>query len=119
MIWVIHKDRRIKDFVADLLDNDESTRNESKTFAAYFSAGDKERIKDGDSIYGSLFLSSLFSLKVNFHYVNIVPPKNKDMGWIAWRYEIRHDLDDCITALLFKGSDQYDVKPGEEEEEHA
>lgn len=86
MIYVIHTDSRVRDFVADMLDTNKVEGNRTMLDSA--SIYDIKRIKDGDTVYGTLQMSQLLLPDVSFTYYNIVPPKQGKDTWKAWKYKV-------------------------------
>ena len=83
MIHIAHKDRRIREFCKDIV----ADVDESKTITDKLSLADLRRVKDGDTVYGSLFMSEIFLPDAEFTYINIIPPRPpKQKDWKGWEY---------------------------------
>ena len=118
MIWIVHTDSRVQDFVADLLEDQEG----SKTFVDNLTMNNLKRIKDGDSVYGTLQISQMLMATSDFSYFNIVPPKPDKSNWKAWHYEVRHfdedtasnDIPEAKAAIFEVGNEEYERDSGKD-----
>lgn len=113
MIWIVHRDKKIKDFISKLLYGDDSTKDESKTICDYLSHEDKLHIQDGDKIYGSLYMSELFALNANVRYYNITPPKGQRKNHIVWEYKVVKHTEEQEGESSVTQIGSYDVEISE------
>lgn len=120
MTWIVHTDSRVRDFVADLIEDNEGSR----TFIDSLSIYDLKRIKDGDVVYGTLQIGQMLVASANFDYYNIVPPKPDKNNWKAWHYRVRkfnpeleaeasQDESASTGAIFLIDNEEYEI--GEDE----
>ena len=112
MIWIVHRDKKIKDFIMKMLYADDETRDQSKTICEHLSNEDKEHIADGDTIYGSLYMSELFAIDANINYLNVTPPRGKRLDYILWEYKkvIHTEEQEGECSVVMIGSHDVEIK---------
>ena len=100
MIWVITKDRKVKNFIGNYLASNDETKDMSKTYCEYISYDDKERIEDGDVIYGSLHMGEVFSINADIEYFNVIVPKRERKEWLLWHYRMIRRQEGTDTPII-------------------
>ena len=108
MTWVVHRDSGVRDFCFQLAEGAE----DNLCLLEEFTMSGMDRVKDGDTIYGTLNMSQLFYIKANFSYVNVVAPKHGKNVWKAWSYYIDHNISKDLgqAAIYLKSCDTYEVQ---------
>ena len=105
MIYIAHKDRRIREFCKDIV----AGIDESKTITDKLSLMDLKRVNDGDTVYGSLFMSEILLPDAEFTYINIIPPRPpKQKDWKGWEYKTCKV--DGNKAIVLIDENIYDIK---------
>ena len=104
MIYIANKSYRIMEFCKSIV----AESDESRTITDKLSLNDFRRIKDGDTLYGSAFMSELFLPDADFMYINVVPPRSRDKDWKGFRYQIKKV--DGHKAIIFLDSEIYEIK---------
>ena len=110
MTWVVHRDSSVRDFCFQLVEGKDS----NICMIEEFTLSGMDRVKNGDSIYGTLNMSQLFYIQASFNYVNIVAPKHGKNVWKSWWYFVDHNINKALgeAAIFLKGNETYEVQDG-------